>query len=38
MKSLCYGNGIDEPELLVKNGKVWSKQWRSYRGQISLDM
>jgi hypothetical protein len=22
MKCLCYGNGIDEPELLVKNGSV----------------
>jgi len=32
IKCLCYGNGIDEPELFVKNGKEWSKQWGSYRG------
>jgi hypothetical protein len=38
MKYLCFGNGIDEPELLVKNGKAWTRQWRSYRGQIKLDM
>jgi hypothetical protein len=38
IKCLCYENGTDEPELLVKNGKEWTRQWRSYRGQIKFDM
>jgi len=36
MKCLCYGNGLEESELLVKNGKGWTRQWRSYRGQIKV--
>jgi hypothetical protein len=32
MKCLCCGNGLEELELLVKNGKKLTRQWLSYRG------
>ena len=27
-----------EPDLLMKIWKDWARQWRSYRGQIKLDI
>jgi len=38
MKYLCYGCGLDKQELLVKNGKKWTRDWRSCRGQIKVVM